>query len=156
MASLFERYVSKSLSRAASAYGIDLHLQKSMYLDRTSHVKCYPDLQISLRQEPISSTILDTKYKASFEKDTINTADAYQMLAYMVASGSKNAWLIYPNANKQKNEKIRSIEISVGEADYWIHQIAVDLESEPEMMGEDLLQQILFRLKLENQVPNAV
>jgi len=96
---VFERFVRGLLRDALSPMGLRVrHRSHSMALDDAGRVKLIPDVLVTRHGTPLC--VVDAKYKLGVGTDADGpgpaSADVYQMLAYCVGYGVRDAALVYP------------------------------------------------------------
>jgi len=97
MPAVFERFVRGLLRDALLPMGLRVHHRShSMALDDAGRVKLIPDVLVTRHGTPLC--VVDAKYKLGVGADAAGpaSADVYQMLAYCVGYGVRDAALVYP------------------------------------------------------------
>jgi len=130
VAKLFEDYVAQSLLRYFDDPDLVVAAQESSPFDTEGTLNIQPDLMFKFRDTHDVVSVADTKYK-DLDLKSVNSADAYQMLAYMINKGCRISVLIYPESIYRAVSKDETITIRSGQGEYRIHTITVPL-SEPQ------------------------
>ena len=112
MNTLFEDFVTKSLSRSLERVGGHVHSQYPTKLDTRRVLDVQPDLV--WWQDGSCRAVIDAKYKAT-RVDAVPNADVYQAIAYSLALDVRPAFLIYaaggedPGEHKVANSDLRVV-----------------------------------------------
>jgi 5-methylcytosine-specific restriction enzyme subunit McrC len=127
MNKLFERVVTRRLSRLLRSRGIVVYEQFATTLDVDDAVAIIPDIVI---RNPLGRTIVaDTKYKKAVESAN---QDLYQMVAYCRALGATDAVLIDVAEGEPRQLLVRDNVIA-------IHTLHVDLRT-PETLTTSIAE----------------
>ena len=127
MNEVFESFLSTSLSESLRRYGGSLEPQRVDFLDEDRKLRLRPDLTWRRRGKRLA--VIDAKYKSLVDSRTMPNADAYQMLAYCIALGLPQGYLIYAKDSgaQQRLHRIRR-------HGYEVVVQSVDVELEPEAL----------------------
>ena len=130
MAELFERFVFRWLAQTLPA-DYDLRAQETVHLDDGGRHRF--ELDLVLRRQGALTAVLDTKYKRPDYGPS--TQDIAQVIAYAQATGSDQAFLIYPTPLAEPlNTRIGSVTLRT---------IHFDLSERVEPAGTSFLNQLL-------------
>lgn len=133
MNKVFEDFVTAALGEALRDHGGELRnqvTQRSLDANRPPRLRLKPDLAWWI--DGRWGAVLDVKYKP-LHSETFPNADAYQMLAYTLAYGLDEGWLVYA---RSAEEQTRRHEIP--SADKRIVVTALDVRLEPEALLDDV------------------
>jgi 5-methylcytosine-specific restriction enzyme subunit McrC len=144
MNKVFEDFLSTALTDAMARYGGAVQLQYSRrYLDQERALRLKPDITWWKRGRV--RAIIDAKYKSLVDFRFPN-ADAYQMLAYCMAFGLPQGFLVYARDAEQRS-RLHHIEAAGTE----IKVRAVDVERQPDdVLGQvdELAAEIAFGARI--------
>lgn len=129
MNKVFEDFVAAALREALVPYGGRL-LPQVTEVRLSDRIPLKPDLV--WRRAGRWQAVLDVKYKALVSESFPN-ADAYQMLAYTLAYGLQEGWLIYAKSPEQQS-RVHVIE-SAGKQ---IRVVALDVTRSPSDLLNDV------------------
>lgn len=121
MHKLFEQFLQVTLSEAVRRRGLGrLHSQRPDHLDQGRLARIVPDLTWIVGRAPL--TVIDAKYK-TLEEGRPSDDDLYQVIAYCVALGARQAYLVHATAPAVP------VEMIVGSAGIIVHIAGLDLGS---------------------------
>lgn len=126
VAKLFEDYVAQCLLRYFDDPRLEILTQEKSEFDVKGTLHIQPDLMFRLRETNDIVSVADTKYK-DLDSKSVNSADAYQMLAYMISRSCKVSVLIYPESMFRSATQNETITIRSSEGDYRIYVVTVPL-----------------------------
>ncbi|MBC7533449.1 MAG: hypothetical protein H7318_17905 [Oligoflexus sp.] len=140
LASLFEKYVARSIASSVRDVKLKSISQKNLHLDLGRKIECKPDILLFSPELEAPVAVLDTKYKDYLNKG-MTTSDGFQMVAYMLATNSDKAWLVYPEF-LDIHESL-PLEIRVENKTMRIYRIGFETSIAPEEAGRRFLDRIL-------------
>ena len=130
MASVFESFLTISLTEALHRHGGICRPQDRWHLDVDRNIRIKPDL-VWYDEPGRVAAVVDAKYKAE-KPSGFPDADLYQMLAYCTALGLSRGHLVYAKGNESAaNHIVRNVGVQ-------IVQHALDLDRDP----VDILEQV--------------
>ncbi len=118
MANVFERFVTRGMTRAAHTVGAELYPHHRAALDRDQLLEIQPDLVLFRADRLIA--VADAKYKLESPAGYPN-ADIYQALTYAVRHSLQNVHLIYAKGERD------ALPYVIEQAGVTIHCHALDL-----------------------------
>lgn len=124
VAPVFELFVLTALRDALRGSPVNVPASKgSRYLDQANQLRVAPDLLFLAGA--VSVAVGDVKYKRTVS-DAAKEPDVYQVLAYMRAFGTADAFLVYPRGRVDATRTHRLRESSER-----LHVVALDLDRGP-------------------------
>jgi 5-methylcytosine-specific restriction enzyme subunit McrC len=102
----------------------------ALHLDQQRSVRIRPDLRLMRGSTVVA--VGDAKYKRASATGGLPNADLYQALAYAVATGLREAFLIYPRT--EADDRIHQV---IG-AEVDVHVRCIDLAGSPARIMEDV------------------
>lgn len=125
MATVFEDFVTATLSAALVGHEGTCRAQDHLHLDDGDKITMRPDLVWYRGGTPIA--VIDAKYKAE-KPSGFPDADYYQLLAYATALGLHDAHLVYAKGNEEPRRfAVRNTAIT-------IHAHTLDLDTGPDTL----------------------
>lgn len=141
-ARLFERYVASWLHDRAIGQWL-LRAQHHVPLNGGGNLSFRIDLALFERQSGRCVAVLDTKYKRAAQPEE---GDIQQAVAYAVAMGCEDAFLIYPS----RATSARTIRVGISAR---VHCVAYDLDDDLDEAGEALWSRITARIASQPAAP---
>lgn len=133
VAPVFELFVVTALRDALRGSPVTVPFGKgSRYLDHASEMRVVPDLLFVTEAEPVA--VGDVKYKRTVG-DAAKEPDVYQVLAYMRAFGTADAFLVYPRGRVDATRIHRLRDSSER-----LHVVALDLDRGPSALLLEIRQ----------------
>jgi 5-methylcytosine-specific restriction enzyme subunit McrC len=124
MPQLFERFVCRTLARGLSGGTRVRWTGHSVALDAGSQAMLTPDAVVEGSDGPLC--VVDAKYKPqSANRQEPSSSDLYQMLAYCVGYGVRDAVLVYPRPVEVSPVRIKREGFSAT-----IHALGIDLSAD--------------------------
>ncbi|MBI4402903.1 MAG: hypothetical protein HY537_02005 [Deltaproteobacteria bacterium] len=125
-AKLFEDYVALALEKYYLDPVLEVIAQEISPFDTDGTLNIKPDLVFRQKGVGYVVSVADTKYK-DLDLRNVNSADAYQMLAYMVNLNCQVSVLIYPESIFRSAGQKETVTIPSVRGDYQIYVITVPL-----------------------------
>lgn len=129
MNKVFENFVTIALSESLARHGGELRDQVTK-VNLSKHISLKPDL--AWWRDGHWAAVLDVKYKPLYSESFPN-GDAYQMLAYALAYGLDEGWLIYAREPVQQ-----SVDHVIPSAGKTLIVTALDVGREPDVLLRDV------------------
>ena len=129
MWTIYEDFVSSTLSAALSRFGGEVESQLNDHLDAGEKVSIRPD--IVWQRHGMTVAAIDAKYKAE-KNGRYPNADLYQVLAYCIRYGLSEGHLVYAAGNESPAEHV------ITEAKVTLFCHAIDLNAAPEKLLDNI------------------